>query len=364
MTTSSSTFRWLLTLVIVGGCLFTVTSCQKLLQDHQFPNPMTLSAAPGPPVAAGLLAPIGLAEDSKGYLWVTEAGSGTVNNGQVSVITPTGTYTAIAGFTSAVSPEGSPEGLNHLTYKDGKLYILHGSEDKLYIVDVSSFVPGTSTPIQASSLTGIDLGTTIRSLHPNAPDPADSNPYDLTFGPNGDLFIADAGANAIIRRNKDNGALSVYAVFPDVPNPTYAGPSPVGPPTIDPVPTGIVFNGTDFLVTTLVGFPFPTHLSTIYKVSATGAAPVTPTVHQDKFSGLTSITLTPSGRPIVTEFGFSTPARVANGDMDGGNANGTLYSPGVPPYVTAVDILASSTTDTYYALYYGPGIIIKLTATN
>ncbi|MGV3557887.1 ScyD/ScyE family protein [Larkinella arboricola] len=363
MTTSTSTLRWLLTLVIVGSCLFTVTSCQKLLQDHDFPNPMTLTLAPGPPVAAGLMAPIGLAEDSKGYLWVTEAGSGTVNNGQVSVITPTGTYTAITGFVSAVSPEGSPEGLNHLAYRDGKLYILHGSEDKLYIVDVSGFVPGTSAPIQASSLTGIDLGTTIRGFHTNAPDAPDSNPYDLTFGPDGDLFITDAGANAIIRRDKDNGALSVYAVFPDVPNPTYPG-SPVGPPTIDAVPTGIVFNGTDFLVTTLVGFPFPTHLSAIYKVSGTAAAPVTPMVYQDKFSGLTNIALTPGGKPIVTEFGFSTPSRVANGEMDGGNAGGTLFSPGVPPYVTAVDILTSSTANTYYALYYGPGIIVKLTATN
>ncbi|MFD1144488.1 ScyD/ScyE family protein [Larkinella insperata] len=359
MTTSSFSLRWLLTLVIVGSCLFTVTSCQQLLQDHQFPNPMTLTAAPGPPVAAGLLSPIGLAEDDKGNLWVTQAGSGTVNNGQVSVITPTGTFTAIAGFASAMSPENSPEGLNHLAYKDGKLYILHGTEDKLYIVDVSGFVPGSSAPIQASSLAGIDLGTTIRSFHPNAPDPADSNPYDLTFGPDGDLFITDAGANAIIRRDKDNGALSVYAVFPDVPNPT-----PVGPPTIDAVPTGIVFNGTDFLVTTLVGFPFPTGLSAIYKVSGSAAAPVTPMVYQDKFSGLTSIALTPGNKPIVTEFGFSTPSRVANGEMDGGNASGNLFSPGLPPYVTAVDILSSSTTDTYYALYYGPGIIVKLTATH
>ena len=73
-------------LLLVGSCLLVITSCQ----DHAIQNPMTLTAAPGPPFATGLKAPIGLAEDPAGNLWVTEAGSGTLNNGQVTVITPGG----------------------------------------------------------------------------------------------------------------------------------------------------------------------------------------------------------------------------------------------------------------------------------
>jgi len=356
MTQQRSLLRSWLTTLIVSSLLFSVTGC---MQDHRFPNPVTLTAAQGPPVAAGLRFPIGLAEDNKGNLFVTEAGSGTVNNGQVTVITPSGAkFPVITGFVSVISPENTPAGLNHLAFKEGKLYILHGVEAKLYIADVAGFVPGVSTPIPASSLTSFDIGTFVKNAHPNAPDPKDSNPYNLTFGPNGDLFITDAGGNAVIRRNKDTGALSVYAIFPDAPNPTFSGPGPrVGPPTIDPVPTGIVFNGTNFLVSTLHGFPFPPGIAKIYQVSGTGNAPITPTVFKDGFSGLTDIALAPGGKPLVTEFGFTPPGRIA----DGNNSATTLFAPAITP----VDILVSNTNpDTYYVLYYGPGIIVKITASN
>ncbi len=341
-------------LLIVGSFLVTVAGC---LQDHPIPNPLTLSASQGPPFATGLRAPIGLADDPKGNLWVTEAGSGTVNNGQVTVITPAGVkYPVITGFLSVVNPEGTPSGLNHLLFRDGTIYVLHGVEGKLYTLNVTGFVPGTTAPIAASTLTGIDIGTFVRNAHPNAPDPKDSNLFNLAFGPNDDLFITDAGGNAIVRRDKTSGALSVYAVFPDFPNPTFPS-APVGPPTIDPVPTGIVFDGTNFYVSTLGGFPFPVGIAKIFRVSGTGAAPVTPVVYKSGFSGLTDIVLTPGGKPLVTEFGFSTPGRVASGD----DPAISLFTPAITP----VDILRSSTSpNTYYVLYYGPGIIVKLTAIN
>lgn len=345
MATKRSTLRSLLVLLLVSTCLLTVSSCLRAIQDHQFPNPMTLAAVQGPPVANDLMAPIGLAEDPKGNLWVTEAGSGTVNNGQVSVITPAGKFPAIIGFTSGMSPEDSPEGLNHLIYKDGKLYILHGLEDVLYIVDISTFVPGVTPAIQASTLTKIDIGTYVRGEHPNAPDAPDSNPYNLVFGPDGDLFITDAGANAIVRRNKDTGDLSIYATFPDVSGP-FSG---------DVVPTGIVYDGTKFLVTSLTGAPFLPGIATIYQVTPNGTTG-TVSIYKSGFSGLTDIELTPGGKPIATEFGFSTPGRVVNGDDE----NATLLSGAITP----VDILRSNMPDTYYILYYGPGIIVKLNATN
>ncbi|GAB3996199.1 hypothetical protein GCM10028807_38380 [Spirosoma daeguense] len=336
----------LLPVLLVIGCVFFVVSCL----DHRIPNPLTLTPTQGPPLATGLRSPIGLTDDPKGNLWVTEAGSGTANDGQVTVITPAGAkYPVITGFVSAISPENSPEGLNHLIYKDGKLYILNGVQEQLFIADVSGFVPGVSSPIPASLLLGIDIGTFVKNARPNAPDAPDSNPYNLTFGPGGDLFIVDAGGNAIIRRNQATGALSVFAVLPDVPNSTT-----VGPPMVDAVPTGIVYDGTNFYVSTLAGFPFPAGAAKIYQVNAMGTAPVTPTVYRSGFSGLTDITLAPGGQPLVTEFGFATPGRVAN------DAGATLLS----PVITAVDIHPSTANlDTYYVLSYGPGIITKVTTT-
>ncbi|GAB3902644.1 hypothetical protein GCM10028803_29680 [Larkinella knui] len=348
MNTTRITIQSLLALLLVSSLLFGVTSCFQQIQDHRFPNPTAFSAAQGPPFAAGLNFPIGLTEDNKGNVWVTEVGSGTVNNGQVSVITPTGTFPVITGFKSGISPENSPEGLNHLLYKDGKLYILHGTDEALYIVDVSTFVPGTSAPISASSplLTKIDIGPFVRKAHPNAPDEEHSNPFNLAFGPNGDLFITDSGANAIIRWAKSNGELSVYAVFPDI----------TGPLSGDVVPTGIIFDGTKFWVSSLTGAPFVNGVARIYQVTPSGNTGVV-TEYKSGFTGMTDIALTPGGKPIVTEFGFSGTGRLANGD----DATVSLFTPAITP----VDILASTTNaDTYYILYYGPGLIIKITATN
>ena len=51
------------------------------------------------------------------------------------------------------------------------------------------------------------------------------------------------------------------------------------------------------------------------------------------------------------------PGRIANGT----NPATTLFAPAITP----VDVLRSlKMANTYYVLYYGPGIIIKLNATN
>ncbi|WP_247235077.1 ScyD/ScyE family protein [Telluribacter sp. SYSU D00476] len=349
MTTNHTIFRFFQPFMLVSLFLFGLAGCT--LTDHQFPAATKLEPVQGPPLASGLKFPIGITEDPKGNVWVTEAGSGTANDGQVSIITPSGAiYPVITGFPSIMSPEGSPEGLNHLLYDNGKLYILHATVDKLYIADVSGFVPGTTPAVDAGSLMSEDIGTFVRAAHPNAPDAPDSNPYNLTFGPDGDLYIVDAGGNAVVRRKKIDGSLSIFATFPDVPNPSFPT---VGPPTSDAVPTGIVYNGTDFLVSTLTGFPFPAGLSKIYKLSTTG----TVTLYKDGFSGLTDILLMPSGKTLVTEFGFSTPGRIASGE----DPAMSLYSPAITP----VDILLSNANaDTYYVLYYGPGLLMKFKATN
>lgn len=277
----------LLSLVSLFSLLLT-TSC---LDHRELASPSQLQVQD---FASRLAAPLGMAIDNKGWIWVTEVAAG-----RVSVITPDGkSYPVITGFSIALSPENTPDGLNHLAYKDGVLYILHGVDEKLYKANVASFKPGDQ-PLTVNQLDSEPIGQFVLNYQ-FAQDTDDSNLYNLTFGPNGDLYIADAGANAIIRRTK-TGELSVFATFPNIQNPTN-----VGPPFIQVVPTGIVFDGTKFLVTNLVGYPFPAGLSKIYQVDTNG----TVSVYKDGFTSLVDIILGADKRPIVVsvaEFGAQGP---------------------------------------------------------
>lgn len=259
--------------------LVVATACE----DHREPtDPAQLRLDT---VATGLAAPLGVAPDKQGRMWV-----GEVAAGRVSVITPDGKkYPAITGFTVGVSPENLPDGLNHLLYKDGKLYILHGVDEKLYIADLTNVKPGDQ-PLSAGQLASEPIGQfVLDSL--NTKDPLASNLYNMAFGPDGDLYIADAGANAIIRRTK-TGRVSIFAAIPGVSQTTPSGTS-----TVESVPTGIVFDGQKLWVTILTGFPFPVGKARIYQVDLAGKV----TLYQEGFSSLVDILLGADGRLLVLQ---------------------------------------------------------------
>src|SRR5690554_2350889 len=99
---------------------------------------------------SGLKMPVGMSIDEKGQLWVAETGTGN-NDAQVSMVTPSGSvHTVITGLNS-VFANGAIEGMSHVLYDEGKLYVLNGNAGRLYIADVSSFKPGDA-PTPASSL--------------------------------------------------------------------------------------------------------------------------------------------------------------------------------------------------------------------
>jgi len=101
----------------------------------------------------------------------------------------------------------------------------------------------------------------------NASDNQDSDPFSAVQDEDGVWFVADAGSNSIIRVSRNGKNMSVFAKFSP-----FANPIPVGPPMVDPVPTGIVaipkYGG--FLVTTLTGFPFLGGKAGIYHVDRSG----------------------------------------------------------------------------------------------
>ena len=261
---------------------FVVASCT----DHDFFQEPTQFKSDE--VAGGFAAPLGITHDANNNLWITEQGDGSGKTGKISVITPDGkVYPGIIGFNSVISPEKAPSGLTHLTYKDGKLYILHGPDGKLFIADVSKFKPGTDPAIDASTLISEPIGAFVLGSKFKIPK-NESNLFNMTWGPEGDLYITDAAANAIVHRAADK-SLSIFAEFDPYYTPTD---------TIDFVPTGIVYDGSKFLVTSLSGGPFIKGLATIKEVSTGGV--IKP--YGEKFTTLVDIVLTPGNKPLVVSF--------------------------------------------------------------
>ena len=182
----------------------------------------------------------------------------------------------------------------------------------------------------------VDLGQYEADNDPDA-DGADSNPYDLTFGADGYIYVSDAGANAVLRMNPESSAVTTYFVLPSVPNPLFG--QGLGGPTMDPVPTGLAF-GLDgaLYVSFLTGFPFPQGAAFIARLAdlnndgdamESGEAFLV----SGGLSALTDITFDPDGAPYLVEFstnflGENVPGRLVQ-YSPGGNVEiaGGLVTP-------------------------------------
>ncbi len=241
-------------------------------------------------VASGLVNPMGIEMDNAGNIWVTESGTAH-NDAKVVVIKPNGVkYDAIVNLSSIINEISQEvQGASHLMLDKGTLYVLSGVY--LYKANVSHFKPGDK-PLDAASIPFEDVGAFVYS-YPFVDNAHDSHPYNLTKGPDGDIYIADAGANAILHR-KGPGMYSVLAEIPGIANPT-----PVGPPQIQSVPTSIIYDGHNFLVTTLLGFPFPSGQARIYKVSMGGNV----SIYQQGFTSLVDIAPGNYNGHIAVQFG-------------------------------------------------------------
>ncbi len=249
-----------------------------------------------------LNAPIGVYADPWGNKWVTESGSG-MDDGSVTVITKSGKkHIAFFGLPSKLNVEaGEIVGAwRVIPMTNAKMAVLIGGNPmlgenfgKLLFFDMAGFVPGTSAPRTIADTThSFNVGAFGLATSTNN----DSDPFSAAQDPDGNWYIADAGANSILRVSKNGKIMSVLARFAAIPNPT-----PVGPPFIDPVPTGIAalpqYEG--FLVTTLTGFPFLTGKASIYHVHLDGT--VTPWA--TGLTLLTDIAIDKSRQVYVNQFG-------------------------------------------------------------
>lgn len=321
--------------LLLGGLL---TSCQDEVNAPTGPGVVTL--------AKGLQSPLGLETDASGRVWVAEAGTGK-NDGRVSIVGADGKINpVITGFDSGIF-QGEVDGLSHLLFADGVLYILH-SNGKLYKANVGSVKIG-DPPLLAKDIPSEDIGAfVIAQPVADNPDKA-SHPYQIAVGPSGDLFIADAAANVIVRRVKGTGALSIFANIPGIKNPT-----PVGPPAVQSVPTGVVYDGQNLLVSTLLGFPFPAGNAIVYQVTPAGIV----SVYQSGFNSLTGIDL--NNGPVVLEYGtFGQMGWVANtGRLVRANKPGTTVLTAGLNLPTA---LKKINANSYYIISLGDSALLRVT---
>lgn len=253
-------------------------------------------------IATGLAGPMGIETDTHGNIWVSEGGTDTAdakgstynNDGKVIVITPSGKkYDAIINLSSYANVHSNElQGTVHILRDGGTLYVLSG--DFLYRADISRFKPGDK-PIDATTLPSEDIAATISQIPSTNNPEQDSHPYNLTKGPDGDLYISDAGANAIVQRT----GVNQYHILAEIPN--FSNPTPVGGPIVQAVPTSIMWDGSEFLVTTLTGFPFIADQATIYKVTMSGSV----SVYQAGFTMLVDQAEGISTKHIVVQFASS-----------------------------------------------------------
>ena len=155
------------------------------------------------------------------------------------------------------------------------------------------------------------------------PDPyfIDSDPYGLTVGADGLVYVVDAGGNDVLQVDPTTGTVTTLAVIPGLPG-QQANPSRGGAMEIDPVPTGLTWAPDGGLyVSLLSGGPFIPGTSALLHVAMDG----TVTTVASGLTMLGDVTVAPDGSVYVVTMSdnFIDPAGPAPGSIVKINEDGT-----------------------------------------
>jgi sugar lactone lactonase YvrE len=271
-------------------------------------------------VATGLNGPQGVLVDPEGNVWAIDSGMGgdqtlqftNPENGEemtatlgmsarIVKVAADGTQTEVATLPSIFLPEmGEMFGGARLALLDGVLYATSGGWN----------VPDADPPALFSAIVRVEGGqvTSIADTwafeKANNPDGIilDTHPYGLTAGPDGWLWVADAGANDLYRVNPETGEIVLVAVFDALPG-VFPNPTRDGAMEADPVPTAVAFDDEgNAYVSLLSGAPFVPGSAKVLRVSADGAV-------SDYAVGLTmptDLVRGPDGELYAVQFGLFT----------------------------------------------------------
>lgn len=271
----------------------------------------------GPPsvFAADLQSPTKVILLPDGQVMLAEAGTGK-NDGRVSIFNSSGQrHTIIDGLPSGTEPVDAVSGPNSIAVRDRTMYISIGIGD---VLSGLSMQPGTgrtvnpnpSSPIFSSVLQidfesdiNFDLGpfSLTRSNHdqlttsgstlmltnaegeqaeikmlvnfvpdtvsdPSLPGFRGPDPFDVVLDSNRPsvLYVTDGGLSRVVKVDIISGQTQDFVKFEKIRKPPGV---PLGPPLIDPLPTGARQQGNSLYVALLTGFPFAQGASQIHRIN-------------------------------------------------------------------------------------------------
>lgn len=261
-----------------------------------------VDAAPPAPVvvARGLNNPIGVFVSDDGAVYVSDSGTGgadslqvpwpgldepvTINWGEtarVVRIDPAGTETVVANLPSLLIPEG-PQGTARFAMLDGALYVASGAWGAMAAADRPK---NMASIVRVADGTVTEFANSWDAENRLNPEPAhkESNPFDLTVGPDHALWLTDAAGNTLYRIDPATAELELKAVFPAFPGP-IPNAARGGAMEIEAVPTAVAFDADgNVYVSLLGGLPFLPGSSKVVRVAADGTV-------SDYATGLTMLT--------------------------------------------------------------------------
>ncbi|MCC6170004.1 MAG: ScyD/ScyE family protein [Caldilineaceae bacterium] len=244
----------------------------------------------GTVIAEGFNGPQGVYVADDGAIYVADSGvggeeeissidpaSGQVITGtlgetaQVVKIDPDGTQTVLATLTSIFAGTEAT-GAARVAELDGELYVTHG----FFLADPATgdaLVPTTADVLHIGEDGAVESVASLWRLEKRMnPDNTviESHPYGLAAGPDGKLWVTDAGGNTLLRVDPNSQAVELVATFAAIPG-VFPNPNRGGEMLADPVPTGIAFDDDgNALVAFLSGAPFVPGSAKVVKVTPRG----------------------------------------------------------------------------------------------
>jgi uncharacterized protein GlcG (DUF336 family)/sugar lactone lactonase YvrE len=280
-----------------------------------------IAAADGVVLADGFNAPQGILVDEDGSVLVIDSGTGgdeevnifstqamtnvTASLGQTTRIvrvSPDGTQEDVAALPSLLAGDEAIGG-GRLAILDGTLYATLGQ----YSSDpddegIPDFAVVTAIQDDGTAETVASTWDFERENNPDDTTLYDSHAYGLVAGPDGALYVADAGANDVLRVDPATGEVSLVAVIDPV-HGVFPSDTRGGAMLADAVPTNVAFDGDgNAYVSYLSGAPFVPGTSGVKMIAPDGTV-------SDYATGLTmldDLRWGPDGQLYGVQFGLFT----------------------------------------------------------